>query len=706
MKIYLSVIFHIYILSVLSFSQSQNVDSLVTITLNSSNEIERIEGFFELAKIYKYDSTELAEKYSLKALSVSEKINNDTLIINSINGLCPIRVLRNELDNVMLLYNRALKLSNKANFIKGTGVTYNNIGSYYNKINMLDSALYFYLKGAGIFKNIKLFKIAAVTYNNAGIIYYKQANYDSSLAYFIKSLEIKETILPNGKRVSTDNELAASMVNIGLFYYKLKQNNEAIEYLKNAKEKAKLANNNNYACIAETNLGVIYNSLQNYDSALYYYNMALSSANNMNNIQRKASIYTGLANVYTNTNKFNLAIDYFLKSLEIHNKLNDERGKAIVEKNITELYIKEGKLGLAEEYGLKGLNTAIKTKNIEVEKEVYAILAEIYEKSGDYKQAYTFKNKFISIKDSINALNNENIIAEMQTKYETEKKNVEIKELKIKDIENENIQKLFLLIIGFLFIVAIFLVFFFRLKVKTNTILNEKNMQLKQLNITQNRLMSIISHDLKSPLSAFYSITNSLRNKFDKLNKKEIDNYLSRMLNSSIALKLQLENMLNWAINQQRDISVNKSMFNLHVICFKVVMILQEFANEKSITIENSIDKDIEIETDGRLLSIVLNNLIVNAVKFSQPNNKIILKVNKVENAVIISVKDFGIGMSKSDIDNLFLNKEGVAKSENSGTGLGLVVSKDIVEKLGGIIWAESEQGKGSEFFLKFTVNK
>ena len=701
MKIFLIIIFSILLQPKFLFAQKTNIDSLVTISQNSTSAINKIDAFFKLSKIYKYDSTTIAEKYAAEALTIAESIYNDTLIVNSINGLCPIRILQNNFDNVLALYIKAIELSDKVNFEKGKGITYNNIGTYYNKKNNLDSAVFFYLKAADIFEKLNKLKVAASTYNNAGIIYYKKANYEKALEYFIKSLKLKESILANGKRVATDGELAASMVNIGLFYFKLEQYKEAIAYLKKAKKKALVAQNNNYTCIAETNLGVLYARLQKYDSALYFNNNALILAEKMKNIQRASSIYTGIANIYTKTEKFDLAIVFFLKSLEIKNKLNDVRGQALVEKHISKLYLIQKKYKLAKEHGLLALETSKNTKNIELEKDTYKLLAKIDKSLYNYKSALDFIESFNILNDSINSLNNKKIIADMQTKYETEKKTVEIKELKIKDIESQNIEKVFLLIIISLFAITILLIIFFRQKQKTNRILNDKNEELKKLNTTQNRLMSIISHDLKAPLSAFYSITKSLQTKIKIISEEQADNYFNRMLNSSLGLKLQLENMLNWSIAQSSEIIVVKSKINISILLLKVIMILDEFAKERAIKLENIIDEDIEINTDGRLLSIVLNNLITNAIKFSEDNSNVKISAIKKSKKIILAVSDYGIGISNADLQNLFTDKGNSSKHKNKGTGLGLIVSNDIIKKLNGRIWAESTENIGTTFYIE-----
>ena len=680
-------------------AQSQNIDSLKTI-VEDSNKINQVKAYFELSRIYKYDSTIIAKQYAQKALEISRKINNDTLIVTALNGLCPIKLLQNDTDGILIQYNRAIRLCEKSNFKKGLAITYNNIGSFYNKTNQLDTAIYFYLKSGLIFDKLGLYKVAASTYNNVGITYYKQARYEKSLHYFIKSLKIKERVLPNGKTVANSTALAASMVNVGLFYYKLEKNNEALKYLRKADLKAQEAQNTNISCIAKTNIGIILNTQQKYDSALFYLNKALVLAKKMNNIQRESTALSALSNVYNNLNKIDLSIDYALKSLTLHKQTHNIRGISIIENSLADLYLKQKNYTLAKTYGLKALTTAKNSKNIESQIKISNKLSEIFEELKEYQQALFYKKYYNTLKDSINNINNKEIITEIETKYETEKKNVEIKELKIKDIKNENTKRLYLIMAAFLLAALVSFLFFFIQKHRINKILNNKNQELKKLNTTQNRLMSIISHDFKAPMSAFYSITSSLKNKIEKIEKSDIKEYLSRMQNSALGLKLQLENMLNWSISQSTQINVSKSELNLSVLVYKTTVVLEEFAKEKNISFNINIDENINIYTDGQLLNIVLNNLITNTIKFSKQDSSIELSAKRENKKISITIKDFGIGISKDHLKTLFLGQENNSKTENTGTGLGLIVSKDIIEKLDGEIWAESEINKETTFYI------
>lgn len=519
-------------------------------------------------------------------------------------------------------------------------------------------------------------------------------DYENSISFGFLALNISDSL-------DFKNKIAKSSKYLGISYYRIKNFEKALQFHKKALELYIILENTLYQADCYTNIGVVYDERGEFDTAIEYYNKALIIYEKENELSGMADIYNNIAGIYYQKHENDKIIDYMNKALEIKRQMNDKIGISYTLINMGGVYGQIGSFEKGVENIKEGIEIAVEINLLPLINVGYEALFELYTNNKDYKNAYGYYKLYSQTKDSLFDIETSKNIQELQTKYETEKKNSEIKELKIQQIKDEELQKLFIIIIIALFIIAVLVFVFLRQKAKMNIILKEKNIELEQLTKTQNRIMSIISHDLKAPLSAFYSITNSLKTKFDKIERTEIDRYFGRMLNSALALKMQLENMLNWSVGQSRKIRVKKSDFNLLVLSYKVVMILQEFANEKSIIIENNIDENIEVKTDGKLLSIVLNNLISNAIKFSQSESKIIISAKQESEKVILSIKDFGIGISQNDAENLFTDTEISVKNENSGTGLGLVVSKDIVEKLGGKITVKSELKKGTEFFIE-----
>ncbi len=690
-----------FMLQLAVFPQKKLIDSLYARMAVTSQTDSLIEIYLDLSGLLNYDSTEKSIQFAQDALRLSKETGNYMLAVDALNQLATARMAGDIMEGVVAPLNEALRLSVANNYKRGEALSCNHLGMYYYTRSITDSASYFFLRSVRIFKELNIPKKMAKVYNNVGAIYYKQSQYDSALKYFLTSLKIKEQILPSGERVATDKELAASLINIGAFYYKLEKYPEALKYLKKAAEFSEKADYNNYLSIALNNIASIFNTMDQYDSAIYYHYLNGELAKKLNSKKMYSRFYTGLANVYQKTGDYDSSIYYFSKSIMVNKQLQDVDGLSIAQSDLAELYNKLNRFDSAMVYNERALQSARESGDLEIEKKSYEALSKLYKRKNDYQKAYEYEKLYAEISDSINSMNSEKLIVEMQTKYETEKKNTQIQKLKIENLQSENEKNIFRLISISLLIIALLLIVFIWQRVRMNKILKEKNEELHRLNDTQNRLMSIISHDLKSPLSAFFTITNALKNKWEKISRDEIEKYLGSMLNSSIALKLQLENMLNWAINQKREIHVNKSRINLYVIVVKVIMVLQEFAREKNIVIENNIPEDLEINTDGKLMGIAFNNLISNAVKFSNPDSKVIVSAEKKNGKILIFVKDFGEGMSPEQVEHLFTGDQIALRHKNSGTGLGLIVVRDIINKLGGKISVESEPGKGTLFTIE-----
>lgn len=685
----------------LVFTQNSRLDSLYRQlkTVSSADSVALV--LMDLSDLLNYDSADRAVYYAREAVRLSDESGNDTLQVNAMNRLATLLMSYNNYDEVVPILNEALRISRHTRYEWGEAVTYNHLGLYYYYKSVADSASYYYIKSAAMYKQLDMPKKMAQVYNNVGAAFYKQSRYDSALKYFLASLEIKEQILPSGGRVANDKELTASLINVGAFYYKLENYPEAIRYLGRAAKLSEKTGNYNFYTMALSNLASTFNTIDKYDSAVYYHRKVGRMAEKMNNTKMYSRFYTGMANVYQKTGDYDSSAYYFTKSLDVHKKLGDINGLAIVEIDLSELYFKMQQYDSTLYYAQQALETAKMAGSLEMEKKAYSALAKVCSEKKDYKRAFEYQKQYTKLNDSINKMSSENLIVEMQTKYETEKKNTEIQKLKIENLQSETEKKLFRIFSLFLLLIALLLVVYIWQRRRMNRLLKEKNEELQKLNDTQNRLMSIISHDLKSPLSAFFTITTTLKNKWDQLDRGKMENYLSRMLNSSIALKLQLENMLNWAIGQKRGITVSKKQINLQIILLKVLMVLQEFASEKRITLRNDIPEDFELYTDGKLLGIVFNNLVSNAIKFSDPDSEVVISAKRENGKSYIFVKDSGAGMSREQAENLFTEDNIASKHENRGTGLGLIVVRDIIRSIGGKISVESEPGKGAIFIIE-----
>lgn len=242
-------------------------------------------------------------------------------------------------------------------------------------------------------------------------------------------------------------------------------------------------------------------------------------------------------------------------------------------------------------------------------------------------------------------------------------------------------------------------------KEKENT-LREANEKLKELNSVKDKFFSIIAHDLRNPFNSLFATTEYLYKNIDNLETNNIKDYIKDLSNSSKQLLSLMENLLLWARAQTGKISFEPSNFDLYEVAFNALYINKPIASAKGISIENNIQPDTIVTGDMNMLNTVFRNIISNAVKFSNANTTIYINCKQLDDSIEVEVKDSGIGISSERIEKLFsvehIYSTGGTDNE-SGTGLGLVLCKEFIEKHKGKIWVVSEPGKGSSFF--FTIS-
>lgn len=229
--------------------------------------------------------------------------------------------------------------------------------------------------------------------------------------------------------------------------------------------------------------------------------------------------------------------------------------------------------------------------------------------------------------------------------------------------------------------------------------------KLRELNATKDRLFSIIGHDLRGPIGGVKRLIELLVSNFDLTDTESLSQTLQVILKTANTTYDLLENLLLWARSQQNKIVFDPSNCNLYEIIEDNICLLQELANYKQINIINNVPQNLTVYAGVNMLTTVIRNLISNAIKFTPNHKSIDISVSKNENCWIVSVKDEGIGISPENIEKIFNTNENFTTfgtGNEKGSGMGLVLCKEFVEKHGGRIWAESDLGKGSDF--KFTL--
>lgn len=233
--------------------------------------------------------------------------------------------------------------------------------------------------------------------------------------------------------------------------------------------------------------------------------------------------------------------------------------------------------------------------------------------------------------------------------------------------------------------------------------LREKEVILRELNAQKDKFFSIIAHDLKSPFNTIMGFSELLMEQINEKDYNGVDEYAKMIMESSKQALDLLMNLLEWSRVQTGRMQFSPENFDLVHLVDENILLFDLIAAQKAITINKSLPHEFIIFADKQMIRTVLRNLISNAIKFTRQGGEINISAEKTAKEVHISVSDNGIGIAPERIEKLFRIDESnstYGTNDEAGTGLGLILCKEFVEKHGGRIWVESEQEKGSTFYV------
>jgi len=238
-------------------------------------------------------------------------------------------------------------------------------------------------------------------------------------------------------------------------------------------------------------------------------------------------------------------------------------------------------------------------------------------------------------------------------------------------------------------------------RVATHLKIYQQNKELQKLNADKDRFITILAHDLKSPFVGVLSFSELLADNVRNYDQEKTEKIVNIIHKSAQHFYTLLEDLLLWARAQSGKLIYEPQTVNLSDFCDEVIAVLLLNAGNKYIALNQIVDDSIRVFADKNMLKTILRNLVSNAIKFTPNGGNVIINAEQTEMQTTITITDNGVGMSAEIIRNIFdLTKVRSTKGTNdeSGTGFGLMLCKEFVEKQGGMIWVESEEGVGTTF--------
>jgi len=247
-----------------------------------------------------------------------------------------------------------------------------------------------------------------------------------------------------------------------------------------------------------------------------------------------------------------------------------------------------------------------------------------------------------------------------------------------------------------------------KLKKFTASLASQK-IELKKLNANKDKFFSIIAHDLRVPFSGLLGITNFIIKNLENFSQGDIKKHLASLRNAAETVYTLLENLLTWSRLQRGTMRCHPNAIRLDGLAIQNTRLFASNAEQKQISLSNQIPEETIAYADKQMIDTVMRNLLSNALKFTCQGGVISLSAHQNENYVEFAISDTGTGIPKEDIPQLFLidvKYSHVGTVGEEGTGLGLILCKDLVEKNDGKIWVESEVGQGTIFTVRLPAEK
>ena len=642
------------------------------------------------------DSLQQSMRRATSQVNFSTK---DTLYIDMVNALAnEMRFYKS--DSLLRLSKQALNLSRIAAYPVGENEALLNLGDYYSDKGLHKEGIAYYEKALALAKTIDNEYLMLNSQNNIAGEYNYKGDYAKALMNYLEGIDMA---------TKYDNNFMLSIMNANIagLYTSQKDYAQALTFYEKVKKINQKHGNEIISAESMSNVASLYADMGQLDYAMFNVNSSIKCFEENEIFDWLAYAYEIKGKTYLKEKNYKWAMYWYSQSEVLHKNLDDERGRIDLLNGMAEANLGLKKDSISESHALEAFSLSDKIQFKEGKRKCAKTLYKINKNKMDFAKALEYHELFQSLSDTLSRNENQTSLTMLKAKMEHEKqKTALIAENKKKLAESRNY------IYAALSILLIFVVITFlirrneRIQKNLNAELTEKTKnlensekKLKDINLTKDKLFSIIGHDLRGPIGAFQGLLKLFRE--GDIGKTEFLEFVPKLRHDIDHISFTLNNLLSWGHTQMNGSVTKPSVVSLGSVVKDNMNLLSEIAENKSIRLVSQITMNTMVWSDGDQIDIVVRNLISNALKFTPENGMVTVTAKEKNKNWQVSIRDTGIGMDEKTIEKIFAvnaNHTTYGTNNEKGTGLGLSLCKEMVEKNGGTIWVESLLRKGSTF--------
>lgn len=534
---------------------------------------------------------------------------------------------------------------------------------------------------------------------NVGIIYRKRSIFGSSMEAYLESLKYA--------RLAKYEALVATVLqNMGSLANSMEKHELALEYLRESLEIHTKSKNQRGMAGAMANMGISLKSMGKIDSAVRYYDLAAQKFRQLDDKVNQAKMNSNIGQLFMAEKDYakalrylNLAIDMMEEQKNYNDLVNTLNAKA-------DLYLRKEEFKSAIEVSKRAIKLAEQQGYLMGAKNAYDYLAKAQAEGDEQKEALESFRKMQEYNDSIRGREQQVLVAEMEARYASEKKDMQIKQQRDQLALQDLRMRYSYIIGGLLSLMVLFLSFTYwrirKLNVELRAqhkMLEIKNDELAQLSAFKDRLLTVVSHDVRNPLTGIKSMLGLQASgaiSIEEFTEWNID--MTKRIDSALGM---LSNLLEWSKLQYVGLKPYPEKLDLNLFLREVIEQVQYQAALKSVYLKWEAVPGATVLADRHMLRVCLYNLLSNAIKFSHKGSSVWLMGRLKDTGVIIEVIDLGVGMdaeAKSKVLQPMLSYTTYGTENEKGSGVGLVLVHELLEIMQAKLEVESEPGEGSVF--------